>query len=89
MTQDNKICNKAISLALDKQWDDAHALVQEISSPIAQWIHAVLHKIEGDEGNSRYWYARSSLEVYESYLDPMQELKVIKEQLKQLLTFPK
>jgi len=41
----------------------------------------VLHKIEGDESNSRYWYSRSSIEVYESYLDSTQELKAIKELL--------
>jgi hypothetical protein len=26
---------------------------------MAAWIHAVLHKIEGDPGNSRYWYRRA------------------------------
>jgi hypothetical protein len=56
--------------------------VQELNISDAQWIHAVLHKIEGDENNSRYWYSRCGLEVYESYLDSTQELKTIKEHLK-------
>ena len=73
---------KAIEFALDQKWDSAHEIVQEISTPNAQWIHAVLHKIEGDESNSRYWYSRCSIEVYESYLDSTQELKAIKERLK-------
>ena len=89
MEKDNLDCLNAIEFALNEQWDAAHKIVQEISTPNAQWIHAVLHKIEGDESNSRYWYSRSSIEVYESYLDSTQELKAIKELLIQGLTFPK
>ena len=81
MEKDNQDCLNAIEFALNEQWDAAHKIVQEISMPNAQWIHAVLHKIEGDESNSRYWYSRSSIEVYESYLDSTQELKAIKELL--------
>jgi hypothetical protein len=79
--KDNLDCLNAIEFALGEKWDEAHRIVQELKTPKAQWIHAVLHKIEGDESNSRYWYSRSSIEVYESYLDSTQELKVIKEQL--------
>ena len=82
MEKVNLDCLNAIELALDDKWDDAHEIVQEIKTPNAQWIHAVLHKIEGDESNSRYWYSRSSIEVYESYPDSTQELKVIKKYLK-------
>jgi hypothetical protein len=81
MAKGNQDCLNAIEFALNEQWDAAHKIVQEISTPNAQWIHAVLHKIEGDENNSRYWYSRSSIEVYESYLDSTQELKAIKELL--------
>ena len=81
MEKNNLDCLNAIELALNDKWDAAHEIVQVISSPNAQWIHAVLHKIEGDENNSRYWYSRSSIEVYESYLDSTQELKAIKKYL--------
>jgi hypothetical protein len=37
-------------------WDAAHETVQEISDPRAAWVHAYLHRKEGDEGNARYWY---------------------------------
>jgi hypothetical protein len=47
--------------------EDAHACC----------IHAVLHKIEGDDGNSRYWY-RSSGHAYEAYADPRAELAAIR-----------
>lgn len=41
------------------KWDDAHAIVQDIETADGSWIHAYLHRKEGDEGNARYWYARA------------------------------
>jgi hypothetical protein len=82
MAKGNQDCLKAVEFALDEKWESAHQIVQDLKTQNAQWIHAVLHKIEGDESNSRYWYSRSSLEVYESYLDATQELKAIKKYLK-------
>ena len=81
MEKYNLDCLNAIEFALNNKWDGAHKIVQEIRTPNAQWIHAVLHKIEGDESNSRYWYSRSVIEVYESYLDSSRELKAIKKHL--------
>ena len=44
---------RAIELALDGQWDASHGIVQQYGSDrTASWIHAVLHKIEGDRSNS-------------------------------------
>lgn len=52
---------KAVELALAGQWDAAHQLVQQYDDDVmASWIHAVLHKMEGDAGNSRYWYRRAN-----------------------------
>ena len=51
---------RAIDLAAAGSWDEAHAIVQrDESDPTAAWIHAVLHKIEGDFGNARWWYRRA------------------------------
>jgi len=51
---------RAIELALDGEWDAAHQLVQSHEDDAtAAWIHAVLHKLEGDLGNARYWYRRA------------------------------
>jgi hypothetical protein len=51
---------QAIELALAGKWDAAHNLVQQYEDDaIGAWIHAVLHKIEGDLGNARYWYRRA------------------------------
>jgi hypothetical protein len=51
---------QAVELALAGKWDAAHHLVQQHEEDAtAAWIHAVLHKIEGDLANSRYWYRRA------------------------------
>ena len=40
-------------------WDLAHKITQDISGPAAAWVHAYLHRKEGDIGNASYWYSRS------------------------------
>lgn len=40
-------------------WDRAHDLCQEIPDPDGAWIHAYLHREEGDLGNAQYWYHRA------------------------------
>ena len=72
---------RLLTLPFRGKWDDAHLIVQEINTDFAQWIHAVLHKIEGDVHNSRYWYSRSGLKTFEDYIDSDQELSAIKEEL--------
>lgn len=39
-------------------WDQAHKIVQSISSTDSDWIHAYLHRKEGDLNNADYWYRR-------------------------------
>jgi hypothetical protein len=41
------------------QWDNAHRIVQEDSSADAAWVHAYLHRVEGDLGNAGYWYRQA------------------------------
>jgi hypothetical protein len=50
----------AVEAALAGNWHKSHNIAQDYSDATANWIHAVLHKIEGDEWNSKYWYARTS-----------------------------
>ena len=75
-----ELLKQAVTLAINDSWHDSHQIVQDIHSSHAYWIHAVLHKIEGDETNSRYWYGRAQ-QVYESFSDPKQELVFIKDKL--------
>ncbi len=69
---------RAIDLALADQWDESHEIAQRYEADTtAQWIHAVLHKIEGDLGNSRYWYCQAGrLDWLES--EPLEELRSIR-----------
>lgn len=67
----------AVEAALKGDWHAAHNIAQEYSDGTANWIHAVLHKIEGDAWNSRYWYARGTGHQYEDYSDSTLELKAI------------
>jgi hypothetical protein len=71
----------AITAALAGEWDKSHRIVQEFSDPVACLIHAVLHKIEGDAWNSRYWYARTRGAKYEDFADPNTELQAILQEL--------
>lgn len=74
----NNPCLEAIDRALAGDRDGAHRIVQDLDDPIACWIHAVLHKIEGDAGNSRYWYARSGGRRYEDMADARAELAAVR-----------
>ena len=71
----------AVALALAGEWEPSHRLVQDYNDPLSCWIHAVLHKIEGDEGNSRYWYARTRGISHEKFDNPQQELHEIARRL--------
>ena len=41
-------------------WNKAHRLIMDEHSADAAWIHAHLHRVEGDEGNAAYWYRRAN-----------------------------
>ena len=80
---DNKVALlKACELALAGDWDGAHNIAQDYSDSTANWIHAVLHKIEGDVWNSKYWYAKTKGKKYEDFSDANTELIAIKNSLK-------
>ena len=40
-------------------WERAHRIVQDESDPEAAWVHAWLHRVEGDLDNARYWYGQA------------------------------
>jgi hypothetical protein len=44
-------------------WDQAHKIVQDESSADAAWVHAYLHRVEGDLGNAGYWYRQAGRAV--------------------------
>jgi len=40
-------------------WNRSHDIIQNIEDKTAAWIHAYLHRKEGDIGNADYWYRRA------------------------------
>jgi len=51
------------------EWEAAHTIAQEIDNPTGAWIHAYLHRKEGDLGNAAYWYRRANQSVASDSLD--------------------
>jgi hypothetical protein len=60
-------------------WDSAHYLIQDVEDPTAAWVHAYLHRKEGDISNATYWYHRAGKKV--SSLSLEEEWKSITEAL--------
>jgi hypothetical protein len=70
MPQRNAELLEAVDLALEGDWQAAHRIAQEREDDaIANWIHAVVHRIEGDLGNARYWYRRCRRDLREAFVD--------------------
>ncbi len=44
-------------------WDMAHNITQEIHTKTASWVHAYLHRQEGDIDNAHYWYRQAGKEA--------------------------
>lgn len=55
------------------EWDRAHAIVQDAPGSEAAWVHAHLHRYEGDLGNAAYWYRRAGRQVASGDLDAERE----------------
>jgi hypothetical protein len=49
----------ALWLEARGEWDSAHAAAQKEPGRSGAWVHAYLHRKEGDLGNAGYWYARA------------------------------
>lgn len=50
---------RALWFAKKGRWHEAHDLAQDIPGMAGSWIHAWLHREEGDYGNACYWYSRA------------------------------
>lgn len=75
MADNHLMCAAKLALLTDRE--AAHHLIQDFSDADANWLHAVLHKIEGDEWNSRYWYERTANHNYEDFMNSTEELQAI------------
>ena len=50
---------KAIELLAAGHWRQAHTIVQREKSTLAAWLHGIVHTLEGDLDNARYWYRKT------------------------------
>jgi hypothetical protein len=50
-------------------WDRAHDITQDIDGPDAAWVHAYLHRREGDQSNAAYWYRQAARPAMRGTLD--------------------
>jgi len=53
---------EALWWAAKGDWDKAHKIVMDQETADAAWVHAYLHRVEGDLPNARYWYAQAKRE---------------------------
>jgi hypothetical protein len=44
-------------------WDEAHRIAQDVDDKSGAWVHAYLHRKEGDPGNAAYWYRQAGQPV--------------------------
>ena len=52
-------CLEALWHEKKGDWDKAHRIAQDIQTWEGSWVHAYLHRVEGDQGNAGYWYHRA------------------------------
>ena len=50
---------KALWYATKGDWEQSHQIIQDMEDANASWIHAYLHRKEGDIWNADYWYRRA------------------------------
>ena len=54
---------EALWWAKKGNWEKAHQLAQDANTPTGDWVHAYLHREEGDLGNASYWYSQANKPV--------------------------
>lgn len=59
----------ALWWAAKDDWDTAHRLVQGDGGSESAWVHAYLHRVEGDNSNAAYWYRRAGRDPSTASLD--------------------
>ena len=74
---------RCLYLAGIGKWDEAHDFVEKLPEPGASWIHALLHREEGDLSNAKYWYLKADKRVPKETVSFIDEWKEI---VKDLLT---
>jgi len=56
---DANALTRAVELLETGAWQPAHEIVQKENSTLAAWLHGIVHTLEGDLDNARYWYRKA------------------------------
>ncbi|MRH99858.1 hypothetical protein GH721_04855 [Kriegella sp. EG-1] len=66
---------KALWFDAKGDWESSHIIAQDIYNNLGSWIHAYLHRKEGDEFNAGYWYRKAGKPFSKlSFDDELKEL---------------
>ncbi|WP_375586226.1 hypothetical protein [Cyclobacterium xiamenense] len=68
---------QALWLEKSGDWDGAHGLIDSLAGQDAAYLHAFLHRREGDLSNAAYWYRRAGKPIASGSLEEEWELQVI------------
>jgi len=60
---------EAMFWAKKGEWEKSHNIAQDDASKDGSWIHAYLHRWEGDQWNAEYWYRKAGQEVFTGSLE--------------------
>ena len=61
---------KAGRFRVGPEWEEAHELCQaHEGQPMFDWVHALAHRIEGDDGKAAYWYRRAGRERHKGSVE--------------------
>jgi hypothetical protein len=73
--------HRALAHLRRREWQKAHELVMDLEDKVAFHMHGLVHRLEGDMENARYWYGRAGVPISRS-LRLAAELKKIESELK-------
>ena len=71
---------EAVRLLEEGDWEAAHVIAQENSSARGSWAHGIVHLMEGDLANARYWYRRAGRDLQRDW-NIADELHALKQAL--------
>ncbi len=72
---------RAVKLLESGDWQAAHAIVQEDEdSRLFCWAHGIVHIMEGDRSNARYWYRKAG-RPFDQGTSAAEEIKALKAEL--------
>ena len=71
---------RALAHLRRREWQKAHEIVMDLEDKVAYHMHGLVHRLEGDMENARYWYGRAGVPLSRS-LRLAAELKRIEKEL--------